>query len=123
MSPALRLRPFGKKLILGCAAAALQAMLSGDAQAQSPTAEQALQLMPVQKDVEFDRPTKEEIAKCTIKVEKEGAVSGWVVFDPAGQTIPDVLRHSAAASSFPASLPRRRPRSVPVRCGQAPRPG
>lgn len=87
MSPALRLRPFGKKLILGCAAAALQAMLSGDAQAQSPTAEQALQLMPVQKDVEFDRPTKEEIAKCTIKVEKEGAVSGWVVFDPAGQTI------------------------------------
>ena len=87
MSPALRLRPFGKKLILGCAAAALQAMLSGDAQAQSPTAEQALQLMPVQKDVEFDRPTKEEIAKCTIKVEKEGATSGWVVFDPAGQTI------------------------------------
>ncbi|MBA4018285.1 MAG: thioredoxin [Pirellula sp.] len=87
MSPALRLRPFGKKLILGCAAAALQAMLSGDAWAQSPTAEQALQLMPVQKDVEFDRPTKEEIAKCTIKVEKEGAVSGWVVFDPAGQTI------------------------------------
>ncbi len=87
MSPALRLRPFGKKLILGCAAAALQAMLSGDALAQSPTAEQALQLMPVQKDVEFDRPAKEDIAKCTIKVEKEGAVSGWVVFDPAGQTI------------------------------------
>ena len=39
--------------------------------AATPTAEQALRLAPVQKDVEYDRP--EDLSKCTIKAEKRKA--------------------------------------------------
>lgn len=86
MSPKFGIRGFGKKLMLGGAAAALQAFLATGAMA-NPTAEQALGLVPVQKDVEYYKPSKDEIAKCTIKVEKEGNTSGWVVFDPSGTII------------------------------------
>ncbi|MGC3970964.1 MAG: thioredoxin-like domain-containing protein [Pirellulales bacterium] len=87
MSPKFGTHGLGKKLLLGAAAAALQAFLSAGAYAQSPTADQALALVPVQKDVEYYKPAKDEIAKCTIKVEKEGSTSGWVVYDPAGTII------------------------------------
>jgi len=86
MSPALRPWLPSKKLFFGLAAAALNVALAGEASA-NPTAEQALQLKPVQKDVDYDKPSAEEVAKCTIKVEKAGNTSGWVVFDPSGQII------------------------------------
>jgi len=52
-----------------------------------PTVDQALLLNPVQKDVEFDRPAADQIAKCTIDVEKGVSGSGWVVKGPAGETL------------------------------------
>ena len=45
----------------------------------APTAEQAMRLAPVQRDVDYDKPPASEIAKCTIKVEKQGKTTSWVV--------------------------------------------
>jgi hypothetical protein len=86
MTLPLRLRLSGKKLFLGCTLAASQLALSGVAQA-NPTADQALGLAPVQKDVEYDRPTPADAAKCTIEVEKNDKQVGWVVKDGQGTVI------------------------------------
>lgn len=57
--------------------------------AASPTAEQALKLAPVQgdRDVQFDRPDANAVANCTIKAEKIGEQTGWVVRSPEGQIL------------------------------------
>ncbi len=69
-------------------AASLSLLLAaGAAQAAAPTAEQALKLVPVQKDVEVDSPPAADIPRVTIKGEKMGAFSAWVVRDPAGQML------------------------------------
>src|SRR5688500_10439593 len=47
--------------------------------AAAPTDAQALSLTPIQKDVDYDKPTDDEAAKCTIKSEKLGGKTGWVV--------------------------------------------
>ncbi len=86
MSRSTRWRRLGRSLVLGCAAAASPILLPGRVWA-GPTADAALALMPVQKDVEFDRPKADEIAKCTIDVEKIGGRVGWVVKDPQGIVI------------------------------------
>ncbi|MCH8922087.1 MAG: redoxin family protein [Planctomycetes bacterium] len=57
------------------------------AQAAAPSAAQALKLRPVQDDVEYTTPTAAEIAKCTIKAEKFGKATGWVVRDEAGSIL------------------------------------
>lgn len=54
---------------------------------QSPSAEQALGLQPVQKDVDIAKPAAADLPKCTIKAEKIGGHTGWVVRDPAGQIL------------------------------------
>ncbi len=51
---------------------------------EAPKVTDALKLTPVQKDVEYDRPTAEIAAKCTIKAEKIGNQTGWVIRDPSG---------------------------------------
>lgn len=53
----------------------------------APTAEQALQLAPIQKDVDFDRPTGEDAARSTIAAEEINKHVGWVVSGPAGTTL------------------------------------
>jgi thiol-disulfide isomerase/thioredoxin len=55
--------------------------------ADPPTAAAALSFQPKQKGVEIDVPAKADIANCTIKVERKGKVSGWVVLGPQGQTL------------------------------------
>jgi len=50
----------------------------------TPTADQALRLIPIQHDVDFARPTAEEAAKCTIGAKKIDGQVGWVVEDPNG---------------------------------------
>jgi len=87
MSLKTRFRFSGKKLLFGCVAAAAPLLPASLASAQSPTAAQALALAPLQKDVEYDKPTGDEIAKCTIKVEKALGTSGWIVYDPSSQII------------------------------------
>jgi thiol-disulfide isomerase/thioredoxin len=57
------------------------------AQAAKPTASSALELKPIQRDVEFDTPQKADVEKCIVKAEKFGATSGWVVYDQAGQML------------------------------------
>lgn len=55
--------------------------------AAKPTAPAALELKPIQRDVEFDLPAKPETEKCVVKAEKNGAVSGWSVYDQGGQLL------------------------------------
>ncbi len=72
---------------LSLAAAWPGALTITSARAASPTAEQALKLAPIQRDVEIDRPTPEEAAKCTIKAEKRKGQTGWIVRDGDGKTL------------------------------------
>lgn len=55
--------------------------------AQAPTAAVALKLTPVQRDIDYDVPAEKDIARCTIKAEKTGNQSGWVVRDANGQIL------------------------------------
>ena len=55
--------------------------------AAPPPIEQALGLNSIQRDVEYDRPTAEEAAKCAIQAENVGQAKGWVVRSAAGQTL------------------------------------
>jgi thiol-disulfide isomerase/thioredoxin len=57
------------------------------ASAAKPTPQEALSLIPVQKDVAYDLPAKAEIATCTVDVETAGGLSGWVVRTEAGQLL------------------------------------
>jgi thiol-disulfide isomerase/thioredoxin len=56
--------------------------------AKPPTAKEALDLSPVQKDVEYDRPESDAaLAKCTIKSEAIGKLRGFVVYDENSQVL------------------------------------
>ncbi len=55
----------------------------GVAHASTPTASEALQLTPTQ-EVEYDRPTAEEAARCRIRAERMNGGVGWVVENAAG---------------------------------------
>ncbi|MFO0898113.1 MAG: thioredoxin-like domain-containing protein [Pirellulales bacterium] len=61
--------------------------LGSTAWAATPTAEQALKLVPNQKDVEFDTPSAGQMAQCQIKAEKVAGKTGWVIRDPQGQIL------------------------------------
>jgi len=52
--------------------------------AQTPTPEFALQYRPAQKDIEYDSPTKADVAKCKVELERNELTSGFAVFDPNG---------------------------------------
>ncbi len=67
--------------------AALAATAPAVSRAGNPTADQALKLVPVQHDVDYDRPTPEEIAKCAIKAEERKGQTGWVVRDGDGKVL------------------------------------
>jgi thiol-disulfide isomerase/thioredoxin len=54
---------------------------------QGATVEQVLAYRPSQADVAFETPSKEEIAKCELKVDKEGGGSAWVLYGPQGTII------------------------------------
>lgn len=55
--------------------------------AAGPTAEQALQLQPIQEDVEYQTPDANQIPKCNIGAEKVGEATGWVVTGPNGERL------------------------------------
>lgn len=80
MALAARIRLLGQSLLVvaGSAAPALAA---------SPSASDALQLTPVQRDVEYDRPAAREISGCTIKAEQQDGKTGWVVRNANGQIL------------------------------------
>src|ERR1041384_3542893 len=67
--------------------ASIALLAAASAGAASPTVEQALKLAPIQKDVDYDIPSAADAAKCTIKAEKVGGQTGWVVRGPNGQIL------------------------------------
>src|SRR5262245_8960365 len=85
IGPMLSLRHARHLVTLLTASIALAATIS--ARAATPTVEQALKLAPIQKDVDYDIPSAADAAKCTIKAEKVGGQTGWVVRGPNGQIL------------------------------------
>ncbi|MBI2827047.1 MAG: redoxin domain-containing protein [Planctomycetia bacterium] len=69
-----------------CGTLAVLATAAGTVYA-GPTVEDALKLKPTQKDVEYVTPEKADIEGCTIKAEKTGGQTGWVIRDKAGQVL------------------------------------
>jgi len=57
------------------------------APAAQPTVEYALGLSPFQKNVDYDRVDADQAKSCTIKMEKEGGLSAWVVRGPRGEIL------------------------------------
>ncbi len=57
------------------------------ATAAKPTAAEALGISPTQDAVDYERPEKAEIARCTVDTETAGGISGLVVRGPAGQML------------------------------------
>ena len=55
--------------------------------ASAPSVSQALSLAPIQTGVDYAKPTKADIARCTIKPEREGKSTSWIVRDGSGQTL------------------------------------
>jgi len=55
--------------------------LARSAESASTSVEQALELTPVQKGIEFDSPAAADVSKCTISAQRTGGSVGWVVKD------------------------------------------
>jgi thiol-disulfide isomerase/thioredoxin len=62
-------------------------LVSASVRAAEPSAAQALRLRPIQKDVDFDLPTDEEVERCTVRAFSQGGVAGWHVHNAAGQLL------------------------------------
>ncbi|MEI6257002.1 MAG: redoxin family protein [Planctomycetota bacterium] len=61
--------------------------LSRDLEAAGPTVEYALGLRPSQKDVDYDSPDAAALKNATIKTEKSGGASAFVVRGPSGEIL------------------------------------
>ena len=51
------------------------------------TVAQVLARVPIQKDVEYETPKKDELAKCKLEAERKGKSVGWVALGPSGQVL------------------------------------
>jgi peroxiredoxin len=71
----------------GVAVSCLVIAVSSSAKAKTPDVAQALKLQPVQDSVIYDRPTGEQAEKCTLKREKPGGKTGWVVRTDSGAVL------------------------------------
>lgn len=69
---------------LASAVSVVAVWLAVEAEAASPSAEQALKLRPMQREVDFSEPTAPQVAKCTIEARKIDGHGGWIVQDPDG---------------------------------------
>jgi thiol-disulfide isomerase/thioredoxin len=72
---------------LGTAAVAAGILSSSTAEAAKPTASEALSIAPTQEGIDYERPEKAEIARCTVESESAGGISGLVVRGPGGQLL------------------------------------
>ena len=80
------IQKLGSRLFAGSLTMVLVGM-ADTAVAAAPSAEQALKLVPIQKDVDYDVPPDAKLKDCTIKGEKVGDHSAWIVRDSAGQML------------------------------------
>lgn len=53
----------------------------------APSAADALVFKPIQPNVDYYQPTKQEIAQCTIRAENQGDATAWVVRNAQGETL------------------------------------
>lgn len=73
---------------VSCITAFVIAVLgSSVANADAPTPAQALLLKPIQGGIEYAQPNADEIKQATIKAEKEGASTAWIVRGGNGETL------------------------------------
>lgn len=91
MSPCLRALVFSLAVTASCSTGATAWAQGGSA----PTPEQALALSPIQKGVEYDKPSGNDIKACTIKAERDGKGTSWIVRDGTGR----ILRRFADANA------------------------
>lgn len=68
-------------------AGALSPVLLAATASAKPTPAEALSITPTQSDVDYDLPTKTEIARCTLDVDTFGGISGFVVKGPSGEVL------------------------------------
>ena len=61
--------------------------LGSAAPAAKPTPAEALKLVPVQREIDYDVPAAKEIEICIVDVETVGGITGWVVKTPGGQIL------------------------------------
>lgn len=71
-------------LCLGAAAGLWACGGTESALAAKPTPQAALELAPVQRDVPYDRPTKDQVDKCTVENLSAKGMTGWIVRDGNG---------------------------------------
>ena len=76
----------------------------------APTMEEALRLVPVQSDVDFDRPTGDSVAKC--KLEAYPDRKGWEVRGESGQLLRRFHRHQQGSEARPVVLLQERDRGL-----------
>jgi tetratricopeptide (TPR) repeat protein len=75
-------------LVVGLATACICLGLAGTrAAAETPTAAWALGFTPVQPNAPYDRPAKDEISDCTIRAERQGNVTSWIVRSGQGEIL------------------------------------
>ena len=75
-------------MVFGCLGLCLGLVgLSAPVEAAGPTVEYALGLRPSQKDVDYDRPEGEAAKNATIKTEKAGTASAFVVRGATGEIL------------------------------------
>ncbi|MCS7239197.1 MAG: redoxin family protein [Thermoguttaceae bacterium] len=80
----------GSRSAAGASARTAQTRTSESAQSgttpgrSTPSARQALQISPVQKDVDCDVPAPEELDQCTMEAFRSGKQAGWLVRAPDG---------------------------------------
>jgi thiol-disulfide isomerase/thioredoxin len=67
--------------------AALWLLVLDSANGAKPTADQALRLKPIQRDVDLESPTGDEVSKCTVQGMSEQGAAGWIVRNGAGQLL------------------------------------
>ena len=75
---------FARRSLAPLAAALLSA---SSAWAAKPSPAEALSITPTQADVDYDRPAKDDVARCTVETETTGGISGIVLRGPAGQIL------------------------------------
>jgi len=87
MSTSRSVRPIrpGRGVLVAVATAA--ACLPATAPAAAPTVEYALGLKPIQPNVDYDLPQGEAARNATIKTEKSGGATAFVVRGPAGEVL------------------------------------
>ena len=55
--------------------------------AAPPTAQSALQLVPTQRGVPYDRPTADDANRCRVETIQASSSAGWIVQDPNGKVL------------------------------------